>query len=50
MTIKGVLIVDFESHVNDELTDSNIQSNIVEPSVTVTIEEDEQSREKKFTT
>ena len=37
MTTKGVLVVDYESHVNEDVTDSDLQSNIVEPSVTVTI-------------
>ncbi|KAF3337026.1 Replication protein A DNA-binding subunit B [Carex littledalei] len=50
MTTEGVLIVDFESHVNEDVTDSNLQSNIVEPSVTITIGEDEPSGEKEITT
>ena len=50
MTIKGVLIVDFESYANEDVTDSTIQANIVEPSVTVTTGEDEPSGKKEFTT
>ena len=34
----------------EDVTDSNLQSNIVEPSVTVTIGEDEPSGEKELTT
>ena len=37
MTTKG------GSHVNEDITNSNLQSNIVESSVTVTIGEDEPS-------
>ncbi|KAF3321802.1 replication protein A1 [Carex littledalei] len=50
MTTKGIMNVDFESRVNEDVTDSNLQSNIVEPSVTVTIGEDEPSGEKELTT
>ncbi|KAF3336559.1 Replication protein A DNA-binding subunit B [Carex littledalei] len=50
MTTEGVLIVDFESHVNEDVTDSNLQSNIVEPSVTISDGEDKPSGEKEVTT
>ncbi|XP_078172000.1 uncharacterized protein LOC144566017 [Carex rostrata] len=37
------------SHLNEDVTNSNLQSNIVETSVTVTIGEDEPSGQKEFT-
>jgi len=50
MTTNDILIVNFKFHVNEDVTDRNLRSNIVEPSVTITIGEDNPSGEKKFTT
>ena len=36
--------------MNKDVIDNNLQSNIIEPFVTITIEEDEPSEKKKITT